>query len=96
VSRRRTRRAASATPAQILIDVARELSKYEDGGNKVALVQDILGKGAERYLPLLKDMAEGTDLVGDAHGEAGRRGRARGEERAAPRVSPSPTRGASS
>jgi hypothetical protein len=47
---------------EIVIELAQKLSKYEDGGNKVALVQDALGKGAERYLPLLKDIAEGTDL----------------------------------
>lgn len=47
---------------EIVIELAEKLSKYEDGGNKVALVQDALGKGAERYLPLLKDMAEKTDL----------------------------------
>jgi len=49
--------------SQVLIEVSQALGRYEDGGNKVALVQDILGKGAERYLPLLKDMAEGTDLL---------------------------------
>lgn len=49
--------------SQVLVDMAKALDKYEDGGNKVALVQDALGKGAERYIPLLKDMAEGTDLV---------------------------------
>lgn len=47
---------------EIVIELAQKLAKYEDGGNKVALVQDALGKGAERYLPLLKDIAEGTDL----------------------------------
>ena len=46
----------------ILVDLAQKLSRYEDGANKVALVQDALGKGAERYIPLLKDMAEGTHL----------------------------------
>ena len=49
--------------SQVLIEVSKQLALYEDGGNKVALVQDILGKGAERYIPLLKDIAEGTDLV---------------------------------
>ena len=48
--------------SQVLIEVAQKLELYEDGGNKVALVQDILQKGGERYLPLLKDIAEGTDL----------------------------------
>jgi hypothetical protein len=48
---------------EVLIDAARALGKYRDDGNKVALIQDILGKGAERYAPLLKDIAQGTDLV---------------------------------
>jgi hypothetical protein len=47
---------------EVLIDVANKLAKYQDGAGKVALIQDILGKGAERYLPLLKDIAEKTDL----------------------------------
>lgn len=47
---------------EVVIELAQKLTKYQDGGNKVALVQDALGKGAERYLPLLKDIAEGTDL----------------------------------
>jgi len=44
--------------AVIMQEVARELAKYEDGGNKVALVQDLLSKSGARYLSLLKDMAE--------------------------------------
>jgi hypothetical protein len=44
-------------PAQIVEELAVKLSKYGDSGNKVALVQDALGKGAERYIPLLKDIA---------------------------------------
>ncbi len=48
---------------QIIIEVARALEKYADDGNKIAIIQDILGRGAERYAPLLKDIAEGTDLV---------------------------------
>lgn len=50
-------------PALLLEEVAQKLSKYSDNGNKVALVQDILGKGAERYLPFLKDLAENTDKL---------------------------------
>ena len=47
---------------EILIEVSKKLSQYQDGGNKVALVQDLLGKGAERYLPFLKDLAEEGDI----------------------------------
>jgi len=43
---------------EILEDVAKALAQYEDGGDKVALTQDLLGKGAQKYLPLLKDIAE--------------------------------------
>ena len=48
---------------QVLVDLARELNKYEDSAEKLSLVQDVLGKGAERYIPMLKDIAEGSDLV---------------------------------
>jgi lambda family phage tail tape measure protein len=48
---------------QIAFDVAKALSKYADDGNKVALVQDALGKGAQRYIPLLKDMVQFGDTV---------------------------------
>jgi hypothetical protein len=55
--------------AQVLIDVANRLKQYEDGAGKVAIIQDILGKGAEKYLPLLKDIAAGTDLTSKVTGE---------------------------
>lgn len=48
-------------PALIIEELAAKLAQYRDSGNKAALVQDALGKGAERYLPFLKDLAERTD-----------------------------------
>jgi hypothetical protein len=42
---------------EVLTEVAKQLAGYQDGAGKVALVQDLLGKGAERYLPFLKDLA---------------------------------------
>lgn len=42
----------------IMIDVARAMARYEDGGNKVSLVQDLMGRGAAALLPYLKDLAE--------------------------------------
>lgn len=48
--------------SQILVELAQKLKAYTTDGDKVRFIQDALGKGAERYLPLLKDMAEGTDL----------------------------------
>lgn len=47
--------------ADVIIEVAKALEKYVDDGNKAALVQDIYGKGAQRYLPYLKDLANETD-----------------------------------
>ncbi len=41
----------------VLEDVAKSLNEYADGTNKTALAQDILGKGAAQYMPLLKDLA---------------------------------------
>lgn len=49
--------------AVLLQEIAKALVKYEDGGNKVALVQDALGKGAQRYLPFLKDLAEEGEVA---------------------------------
>jgi hypothetical protein len=46
----------------VLLELAQKLEKYRDDGSKMQLVQDALGKGAERYIPLLEDMAKGTDL----------------------------------
>lgn len=46
---------------EVVPELARKLAKYADDGDKAVLVQDALGKGAERYLPLLNDIAEGTD-----------------------------------
>jgi hypothetical protein len=60
----------------VILEVARKLDQYEDTGNKVLLVNDLLGKGAERYLPLLKDIAAGTDL----HATVTREQAARAEE----------------
>lgn len=50
-------------PGAIVEDLAAKLSKYADSGNKAALVQDALGKGADRYIPFLKDLAEKTDYL---------------------------------
>ena len=47
--------------AQVMTEIAIALAKYEDSGNKTALVQDLYGKGAQRLLPFLKDLANETD-----------------------------------
>lgn len=48
--------------AAVMNEIALALAKYEDSGNKTALVQDLYGKGAQRLLPFLKDLAKETDL----------------------------------
>ena len=41
----------------VLDDLAQAFNDYADGTNKTALAQDILGKGAAQYIPMLKDLA---------------------------------------
>lgn len=45
---------------QVLQDVANALNKYEDGSNKTAIAQALLGRSGQDYLPLLKDYATRT------------------------------------
>lgn len=47
---------------EVALELGKKLRQYQDTGEKVALVQDALGKGAERYIALLEDMGEGTDF----------------------------------
>ncbi len=54
---------------EIFIEVARAIGQYRDDGNKLALVQDLLGKGAAQYLPLLKDIAEQGNVAATVTGE---------------------------
>jgi hypothetical protein len=48
--------------SEVLVELARKIDKYRESGDKNLLIQDALGRGADRYIPLLKDLAEGTDL----------------------------------
>lgn len=45
-------------PARAMQELADKLSKYADGTAKAAIVQDIMGRGAQNLLPLLAKMAE--------------------------------------
>lgn len=54
---------------EVMVEVAKKLAMYTDNGNKVALVQDIYGKGAQRLLPYLKDLAEQTDYLATVTGK---------------------------
>lgn len=55
--------------AEIMQEVAQKLAMYQDGANKTALVQDIFGKGAQRLMPLLKDLAQETGVHAKVTGE---------------------------
>lgn len=48
---------------EILVELAKKLETVSSRADRNLLVQDALGKGAERYIPLLKEIAEGQDLV---------------------------------
>ena len=54
----RTAAGALRAPSEVFEELSVSLAKYRDNADKTAVVQAILGKGAEKYLPLLKDMAE--------------------------------------
>jgi hypothetical protein len=49
-------------PAEAMEQLAKKLAQYADGANKAALVQEILGRGAQVLLPYLKDLAEQQDI----------------------------------
>lgn len=47
----------------VLRDIAKVLGQYEDGANKVAIVQALLGKSGAALLPVLKDLGEVGESV---------------------------------
>ena len=51
-------------PAKQLQEIAVKLSEYADGQGKVAIMQDLLGKGAQNLLPMMSDLAEQQKLQG--------------------------------
>ncbi len=51
-------------PAEAMLDVAKALDKFADGGGKSAVAMAILGKAGAQALPYLKDLAEKGELVG--------------------------------
>ena len=51
-------------PAEALRQVAVALSGFADDGNKARLVQELFGKSLREVAPLLKDLAQQTQLVG--------------------------------
>ncbi len=51
-------------PAEALRVTAVALSKFADDGNKARLTQELFGKSIKEAAPLLKDLADKTELVG--------------------------------
>jgi hypothetical protein len=50
-------------PAQAMLDVAKALNEFADGGGKSALAMALLGKAGAQALPYLKDLAEQGEQV---------------------------------
>jgi hypothetical protein len=50
---------------QVFIEIARASQKYRGTAEGLAIIQDALGKGAEKYISYLADVAEGTDLLNE-------------------------------
>ncbi len=49
------------TSAEVFIDVTKALQSYEDGANKVALVNALFGKSGAELIPVLNDISSGVD-----------------------------------
>ena len=56
-------------PADALHLTAQALARYADDGDKARLVQMLFGKSVAEVAPLLKDLAEKSELVGTVTGE---------------------------
>lgn len=51
-------------PATALGEVAKKFAQYKDDANKAAWAQEIFGRGGQKLLPMLKDLAEQEGNVG--------------------------------
>jgi lambda family phage tail tape measure protein len=54
---------------EIVFDLAKALSKYADDGNKLAIIEDALGKGSQRYAAYLKDVVTYGDVAASTTAE---------------------------
>lgn len=50
-------------PAKAMEELAKKFANYADDANKAAYANTIFGKGGEKLLPLLKDIADQTDIA---------------------------------
>ncbi len=50
-------------PAEAVLEVSKALSTYADDGDRARLVEELLGKSAEKLAPFLNDLAEQGKLV---------------------------------
>jgi len=57
-------------PAEVLIDSAKALQRYQDGAGKTALVNDLLKKSGVALMPYLNDVAGSVDEFGAVSEEA--------------------------
>lgn len=48
-------------PGEVMIEVAKNLQRYEDGAGKAAVVTDLFGKSGADLMPFLNDLAENVD-----------------------------------
>lgn len=53
----------SKDPATAMRELATQLDLYADGANKAALMNEIFGRGAARYLGVMKDIAHDTQMA---------------------------------
>ena len=60
-------------PAEVMIETAKALQRYQDGAGKTALINDLLGKSGANLLPYLNDVAESVDEFGAVSAETAAR-----------------------
>ncbi len=59
--------------ADVMVDVARALQKYEDGAAKTALMNDLLGRSGADLLPFMNDLSENIDKFSGISAESAKR-----------------------
>ncbi len=57
-----TKELAGQRPDEVFLKIAQRLVQYQDGAEKAAVAQALFGKSGANLLPVLKDLAETSDL----------------------------------